>query len=389
VQIKTAARLGLLPPYLFAELDRLKKEVAAKGVDVISLGIGDPDLPTPNHIISSIKHAADEPRNHRYPDYEGLLEYRQAASAWYKRRFGVEFNPQTEVCALIGSKEGIANFATAVVDPGDIVLIPDPGYPVYYSGCVFNGGEPYFLTLRKENRFKPDLNAIPAEVARRAKMIWLNYPNNPTGATVEVGFYKDAVAFCLKHNIILAHDNAYSEIAYDGYQAPSIFEVDGARECAVDFHSLSKTFSMTGWRAAFAVGNAALVGALGKVKTNMDSGVPQAIQEGSITALEGGDGDQLAAYCAIYKERRDLLVGALRAMGLACELPRATFYVWAEVPKGYTSVSFTERVLKEAGVAITPGSGFGKGGEGFVRFSLTVSSDRLKEAVERIKALRL
>jgi LL-diaminopimelate aminotransferase len=389
VQIKTASRLGLLPPYLFAELDRLKKEVAAKGVDVISLGIGDPDLPTPAHILASIKRATDEPKNHRYPDYEGLLEYRQAAAAWYKRRWGVEFDPRTEVCALIGSKEGIANFSTAVVDPGDIVLIPDPGYPVYYSGCVFNGGEPYFLTLRKENGFKPDLSAIPAEVARRAKLLWLNYPNNPTGATVELDFFKDAVAFCLKHDIILAHDNAYSEIAYDGYQAPSIFEVDGARECAVDFHSLSKTFSMTGWRAAFVVGNAALVGALGKVKTNMDSGVPQAIQEGSITALEGGDGDQLEAYCAIYKERRDIVVGALRAMGLKCESPRATFYIWAEVPKGYTSVSFVERVLKEAGVVITPGSGFGKGGEGFVRFSLTVSSERLREAVERIKALRL
>ena len=387
MQIKTASRLGLLPPYLFAELDRLKKEVAAKGVDVISLGIGDPDLPTPAHILQSIKRATDEPKNHRYPDYEGLLEYRQAAANWYQRRWGVAFNPQTEVCALIGSKEGIANFSTAVVDPGDIVLIPDPGYPVYYSGCVFNGGEPYFLTLHKENGFKPDLNAIPAEIARRAKLLRLNYPNKPTGATAELDFFKEADAFCLRHNIILAHDNAYSEIAYDGYRAPSILEVDGARECAVDFHSLSKTFSMTGWRAAFVVGNPQLVGALGKVKTNMDSGVPQAIQEGSITALEGGDGDKLAEYCAIYKERRDSLVSALRAIGIKCDPPRATFYVWAEVPMGYTSASFTERVLKEAGVAITPGSGFGKGGEGFVRFSLT--SERVKEAVDRIKALRL
>ncbi len=388
MQIKTASRLGLLPPYLFAELDRLKKEVQAKGVDVISLGIGDPDLPTPAHIVSSIKRAADVPKNHRYPDYEGLPEYRQAAAGWYKKRFEVDLDPRTEVCALIGSKEGIANFATAVVDPGDIVLIPDPGYPVYYSGCVFNGGQPFFCTLRKDNGFKLDFKSIPIEVARRAKLLWLNYPNNPTGATVELDFFKEAVAFCLKHDIILAHDNAYSEIAYDGYRAPSVFQVDGSRECAIEFHSLSKTFSMTGWRAGFAVGNAALVGALGKVKTNCDSGVPQSIQEGSITALDGGDGDQLAAYCAIYKQRRDLLVGALRAMGLSCDLPRATFYIWAEVPKGHTSISFTERVLKEAGVAITPGSGFGKGGEGFVRFSLTVSSERLNEAVERIKALK-
>ena len=389
MQIKTASRLGLLPPYLFAELDRLKKEVQSKGVDVISLGIGDPDLPTPRHIVDSLKRNADDFRNHRYPDYEGLPQFRQTAVDWYKRRFGASFDPQREVCALIGSKEGIANFSTAVVDPGDIVLIPDPGYPVYYSGCVFNGGEPYFLTLKKENGFVPDLGSIPPEVARRARMLWLNYPNNPTAATVELSFFENAVKFCLKNDIILAHDSAYSEIAYDGYRAPSVFQAEGARECAIEFHSLSKTFSMTGWRVGFAIGNARLVGALGKVKTNMDSGVFQAVQEAAITGLERGDGDKLAEYCAIYKERRDVLVGALRALGLECELPRATFYIWAKVPRGYTSVTFTERVLKEAGVMITPGSGFGKGGEGYVRFSLTVSSERLVEAVDRLKALRL
>jgi len=389
VQIKTATRLTLLPPYLFAELDRLKKEVQAKGVDVISLGIGDPDLPTPQHIVESLRRTASEAKNHRYPDYEGLEAFRRTAADWYARRFGPKFDPQREVCALIGSKEGIANFSTAVVDPGDIVLIPDPGYPVYYSGCIFNGGEPYFLVLKKENGFVPNFDKIPEEVARRAKLLWLNYPNNPTGATVDRPFFERAVNFCLKHNIILAHDNAYSEIAYDGYRAPSVFEVDGARECAVEFHSLSKTFSMTGWRIGFVLGNAQLVAALGKVKTNFDSGVFQAIQEAAITGLEGGDGDKLPAYCAIYKERRDLLVGALRSLGIDCTPPRATFYIWAEVPKGYSSVSFTERVLKEAGIVITPGSGFGKGGEGFVRFSLTVPSERLNEAVARIKALRL
>jgi LL-diaminopimelate aminotransferase len=381
--------LTLLPPYLFAELDRLKKEVQAKGVDVISLGIGDPDLPTPQHIVDSLKLAAIDPKNHRYPDYEGLEIFRRTAADWFARRFGPEFDPGREVCALIGSKEGIANFSTAVVDPGDIVLIPDPGYPVYYSGCVFNGGEPYFLVLKKDSGFLPNLDALPEEVARRAKLLWLNYPNNPTGATVDRSFFEKAVKFCLRNNVILAHDNAYSEIAYDGYRAPSVFEVDGARECAVEFHSLSKTFSMTGWRVGFVVGNAQLVGALGKVKTNFDSGVFQAVQEAAITGLQGGQRDQLAEYCAIYKERRDLLVGALRGIGLVCATPRATFYVWAEVPKGYGSVSFTERVLKEAGVVITPGSGFGKGGEGFVRFSLTVPSERLSEAVARIKALRL
>ncbi|HZO82204.1 MAG TPA: LL-diaminopimelate aminotransferase [Candidatus Binataceae bacterium] len=388
MQIKPAARLGLLPPYLFAELDRLKKEVQQKGVDVISLGIGDPDLPTPAHIVARLQQAAAEPVNHRYPDYEGLERFRAAATEWYRRRFEVALDPRREACALIGSKEGIANFPTAVVDPGDIVLIPDPGYPVYYSGCVFNGGEPYFMTLRRPNGFLPDLGAIPAEVARRAKLMWLNYPNNPTAATAERAFLQDAVNFCLKHNIILAHDFAYSEIAFDGYRAPSVLEVDGARECAIEFHSLSKTYSMTGWRVGFAVGNAELIAALGKVKTNIDSGVFQAVQEAAIAGLEGGE-ETLQRYCAIYQQRRDLMVGALQRLGLECERPRATFYVWAAVPRGYTSASFAERVLKETGVVITPGSGFGKGGEGFVRFSLTVSSERLNEAVQRIQTLRL
>jgi len=388
VQIKPAARLGLLPPYLFAELDRLKKEVQQTGVDVISLGIGDPDLPTPPHIVEALKRTAEIPANHRYPDYQGLDRFRDAASGWYRRRFQVTLDPATEVCALIGSKEGIANFPVGVVDPGDIVLIPDPGYPVYYSGCVFNGGEAYFMHLLAENHFLPDFAAIPAEVARRAKLMWLNYPNNPTAATAEPEFFSRAVRFCLDHNIILAHDIAYSEIAYDGYRAPSVLQIEGSRECAVEFHSLSKTYSMTGWRVGFAVGNAQLVGALGKVKTNVDSGVFQAVQEAAIAALSGGDA-ALHEYCAIYQQRRDLMVTALRALGLECEVPRATFYLWALVPKGYTSVSFTERVLKETGVVITPGSGFGKSGEGYVRFSLTVASERLQEAVGRIKALRL
>ncbi|MGD0074871.1 MAG: LL-diaminopimelate aminotransferase [Candidatus Binataceae bacterium] len=388
MRIKLASRLSLLPPYLFAELDRLKKELQQKGVDVISLGIGDPDLPTPRHIVESLQRAAEKKENHRYPDYQGLTRFREAAAGWYKQRFGVSVDPQSEVCALIGSKEGIANFPAAIVDPGDIVLIPDPGYPVYYSGCVFNGGEPYFVPLTKQNHFMPDLGSIPADIARRAKLLWLNYPNNPTATTTDVAFFKQAVEFCLKNDIVLGHDLAYSEIAYDGYQAPSVLEVDGARECAVEFHSLSKTFSMTGWRVGFAVGNPTLVRGLGAVKTNLDSGVFQAVQEAAITALTGSD-DQLKEYCAIYKQRRDLMVAALRRLGLACEAPRATFYLWAEVPKGYTSASFAQRVLMEAGVVITPGSGFGKSGEGFVRFSLTVDSERLKEAAARLEALRL
>jgi LL-diaminopimelate aminotransferase len=388
VQIKTAARLGLLPPYLFAQIDQLKREVQQKGVDVISLGIGDPDLPTPPHIVSALQRAAELPVNHRYPDYQGLDRFREAATDWYRRRFGVALDPGREACALIGSKEGIANFPVAVVDADDIVLIPDPGYPVYYSGCVFNGGEPYFMPLRKENAFLPDLGAIPGEIARRAKLMWLNYPNNPTAATAEPEFLRRAVKFCLDHNIILAFDIAYSEIAFDGYRAPSVLQVDGARECAIEFHSLSKTYSMTGWRVGFVVGNSTLVGALGTVKTNMDSGVFQPVQEAAIAALSGND-DALRAYCDIYQERRDLMVAALHDLGLECATPRATFYLWARTPPGHTSASFTERVLRESGVVITPGSGFGKSGEGYVRFSLTVPSERLKEAVGRIKTLRL
>jgi len=388
VQIKTAARLSLLPPYLFAELDRLKREVQQKGVDVISLGIGDPDLPTPPHIIAALQRTAEMPVNHRYPDYQGLDRFRAAATVWYKRRFGVTLDPGREACALIGSKEGIANFPVAVVDPGDIVLIPDPGYPVYFSGCVFNGGEPYFMPLRKENAFLPDLGAIPSEVAKRAKLMWLNYPNNPTAATAEPEFLKRAVKFCLDNNIILGFDIAYSEIAFDGYRAPSVLDIDGARDCTIEFHSLSKTFSMTGWRVGFCVGNAQLVGALGTVKTNVDSGVFQPVQEAAIAALEGSD-DTLREYCKIYQGRRDMMVTALRGLGLDCEAPRATFYLWARTPAGYTSASFAERVLKETGVVITPGSGFGKSGEGYVRFSLTVPNERLKEAVGRIQTLRL
>ena len=388
MQIKPAARLGLLPPYLFAELDRLKKEVQQRGVDVISLGIGDPDLPTPRPYHRRACRAPPPTRSTiAIPITRGSSVFAPPLPDGTGGASRSRLDPAREVCALIGSKEGIANFPIAVVDPGDIVLIPDPGYPVYYSGCVFNGGEPYFMRLSKQNAFLPDLAAIPAEVARRAKLMWINYPNNPTAATAERSFLKEAVDFCLKHDIILAHDFAYSEIAFDGYRAPSVLEIDGARECAVEFHSLSKTYSMTGWRVGFVVGNAAAVSAMGKVKTNIDSGVFQAVQEAAIAALEGSE-DTLHEYCAIYQQRRDLMVDAVRSLGLECAKPRATFYLWAEVPKGYTSVSFTERVIKETGVVITPGSGFGKGGEGFVRFSLTVANDRLKEAVERIKALR-
>lgn len=383
--IQVAARLKQLPPYLFAELDRVRREVEARGVDVINLSIGDPDLPTPSHIIEALKRAVDDPANHRYPDYQGLKRLREAVARWVERRFSVRLDSEREICALIGSKEGIANFSTAVVNPGDLVLIPDPSYPVYYSGCIFNGGKAYRLPLLAQNQFLPDLDAIPAEVARNARVLWLNYPNNPTGATVDREFLRRCVDFCLANDIILAHDIAYSEIAFDGYRAPSVLEIEDARQIAIEFHSLSKTYSMTGWRIGFAIGNAELIGALGKVKTNVDSGAFQAVQEAAITALSTGGAP--SEYLEIYRQRRDLLVEALRAKGLQCFVPRATFYVWAPVPAGYTSVELAELFLRKAGVVITPGSGFGKYGEGFVRFSLTVPTERLKEAAHRMEAL--
>jgi len=388
VEISIASRIRNLPPYLFADLDRARREVQARGVDVISMGIGDPDLPTPRFIVEALKRAADDPKVYRYPDYQGSSRFRCAAARWYERRFGVRFDPEREVCALIGSKEGIANFSLAVVEPGDVVLIPDPGYPVYQAGCVFAGGTPYYLPLRKENGFTPDFGAIPPEVLRRAKLLWLNYPNNPTAASVELDFFAEAVRFCLKHQIILAHDAAYSEITYDGYRSPSVFQVPEARQCAIEFHSLSKTFSMTGWRLGFALGNVELVDALGKVKTNVDSGVFEAVQEAGVVALDAYP-SSVKETCEIYRSRLEMLVPALKRLGLECERPRATFYVWAAVPEGYTSVSLALKFLEQAGVVVTPGSGFGRCGEGFVRFSITVPTERIEEAVRRIEALKL
>ncbi len=386
--IRKAQRLEKLPPYLFAEIDRKKREVAAKGVDIISLGIGDPDLPTPPHIIEALKRAAEVPFHHRYPDYEGLLSFRQAVADWYRERFNVALDPEREVMALIGSKEGIAHIALAFVDPGDVVLVPDPGYPVYHVGTLFSGGETYYLPLRKENHFLPDLQAIPREVVRRAKALWLNYPNNPTAAVASREFFSHVVRFAQENHVLVCHDNAYSEIYYDGKKPISFLEVEGAREVGIEFHSLSKTYNMTGWRIGFAVGNATLIEGLGQVKTNVDSGVFQAVQEAGVAALRGDQG-VVEELRQIYQKRRDLLVQGLRAAGLACEPPPATFYIWAEVPQGYTSAGLTTHILEQTGVVVTPGSGFGAAGEGYVRLSLTVPTQKLQEAVERIGTLKL
>ena len=381
-----AKRLQALPPYVFAEMDRLKREQVKKGVDVISLGIGDPDLPTPSHIIQALAQAARDPANHQYPSYEGMLTFRKAVADWYGSRFGVTLDPVTEVLSLIGSKEGIGHLALAFVDPGDAVLVPDPAYPVYQAGALFAGGDAYPMPLRPDRGFLPDLDAIPPETLKRAKILWLNYPNNPTGAVAPRGFLAQAVEFARRHRLILAHDAPYSELAYDGYRPESVLSVTGAKEVAVEFHSLSKTYNMTGWRAGFAVGNARILAGLGRIKTNLDSGVFQAVQYAGIAALTGLQ-QCVAENCRIYQERRDVLVGGLREMGFAVNSPKATFYLWVPVPSGFTSTSFSLEVLAKAGVVLTPGSGFGAAGEGYVRATFTVGVDRLREAVERIKKL--
>ncbi len=386
--IKKAQRIQELPPYLFAEIDKKKNALKARGADIISLGIGDPDLPTPPHIVERLRQAAGDPVNHRYPDYEGLPAFRRAAADWYRSRFHVELDPEREVVSLIGSKEGIAHMPIAFVDPGDIVLCPDPGYPVYAVGTGFCGGVVHRMPLTAGNHFLPDLKAIPEGVAKRAKLMWLCYPNNPTSAVAGREFFREAIAFAERYDVILCHDAAYSEIYYDGERPISFLEVEGAREVGIEFHSLSKTYNMTGWRVGFAVGNADLVAGLGKVKTNVDSGVFQAVQEAGIAALSG---DQSCVESArrIYQRRRDLVTKALAKAGLRADPPKATFYVWVETPRGHSSTDFATKVLEETAVVITPGTGFGPSGESYVRLSLTIADERLAEAVERIEGLRL
>ncbi len=379
-----AERLSGLPPYLFAEIDRLKREARGRGVDIIDLGVGDPDQPTPPHIVKRLQEAATDPANHRYPSYEGMPRFREAVAAWYQRRFGVSLDPTTEVVSLIGSKEGIAHLPLAFVNPGDATLVPDPGYPVYAIGTLFAGGESIPMPLRAENGFLPDLDAIPREALSRAKILYVNYPNNPTAATADVAFYARLVTLASRHGFLVAADSPYSELSYDGYRAPSFLEAPGAKEVGVEFHSLSKTYNMTGWRCGFAVGHPKVIAGLGKIKTNVDSGLFQAIQAAGIEALEG-DQSCVEAMRKIYTERRDVFLAGLRGAGIEVETPRATFYVWARVPPGYTSAAFATHLLSRTGIVATPGNGFGPAGEGFVRFSLTVDKARLEEAVARIR----
>lgn len=385
--IKKAKRISELPPYLFAEIDRRKRAALARGVDLIDLGVGDPDIPTAASVVEKLVEAASKPGNHRYPNSAGLAQFRQAVADWYKRRFGVKLDSGKEVLSLIGSKEGIANMAVAFVDPGDLVLVASPCYPVYPIGTSFNGGKNYFLPLTRQNHFLPDLDGIPAEVAQKAKMLWINYPNNPTAAVANKEFFARVVEFALRYNVIVCHDAAYTEMGFDGYRPMSFLEVDGAREVGIEFHSLSKTFNMTGWRIGMAVGNAELVSGLGQVKSNVDSGIFQAVQEAAIEALRLGD-EIVEPSRKVFQERRDILVSGLKKVGLDCETPRATFYVWVSVPKGLSSAEFTTRLLDEAGVVATPGNGFGESGEGYVRFTLCVDKGRLREVTERIQQVK-
>jgi LL-diaminopimelate aminotransferase len=386
MSLNFARRVQQLPPYLFAEISRKIAEKRAQGVEVVSFGIGDPDMPTPAHIIDSLREAALDPANHRYPESEGLPDLRRAMAGWYERRFDVSLDPEREVLPLIGSKEGIAHVALCFIDPGDVALVPDPGYPVYSIGTMFAGGEAYYLPLCEENGFLPDLDAVPADVLRKAKVLWLNYPNNPTGAVADLEFFDRAAAFAARHGLAVLHDGPYSEVAFDGYRPPSLLQAKGGRDAGIEFNSLSKTYNMTGWRIGMAVGNADIIDGLRRVKSNIDSGIPQAIQRMAITALEGPM-DSVEAQNRVYERRRDRLVAALRGLGLRVTPPRASLYVWARIPDGQTSTEYATRLLDEAGVVVGPGIGYGPSGEGFVRLSLTIPDEDLEEGVRRLEAL--
>ncbi len=385
-RFEKAQRLQQLPPYLFKEIDRKKAEVRAKGVDIIDLGVGDPDLPTPEPIVRALKRAAEDASNHRYPSYSGMNTFKETVAEWYGRRFGVVLDASTEVVSLIGSKEGIAHFPLAFINPGDVALVPSPAYPVYNIATIFAGGESFFMPLLQKNRFLPDLKNIPEEIARRARVLFINYPNNPTSAVADLDFFKEVVDFAKEYDILVCHDAAYTEMAFDGYRPPSFLEVAGAKDVGIEFHSLSKTYNMTGWRIGFAVGNPLAVEGLGAVKSNIDSGVFQAVQVAGIEAIQG-DQTSVAEMNRIYTERRDLMVKGLREAGFELDAPKATFYLWIKVPKGYTSAQLATRLLEETGLVVTPGNGFGEPGEGYFRMALTQNKERLEEAVTRLKGI--
>jgi LL-diaminopimelate aminotransferase len=381
-----AERLKQIPPYLFKEIDKKKAQVRARGVDIIDLGVGDPDLPTPPFIVEKMREAVADPGTHHYPAYSGMEGFREAVARWYKKRFRVKLDPEAEVLTLIGSKEGIAHLPLGINNPEDINLMTSPGYPVYQVGSLFAGAHSHFVPLLRENGFLPDLHDIDPLTARDAKAFFFNYPNNPTAAVADKGFFARVVDFCREYQVIAVHDAAYTELAYDGFKPPSFLEVPGAREVGIEFHSLSKTYNMTGWRLGMAVGNKEVLAALGKIKSNIDSGAFDAIQMAGIAALDS-DQSCVRENCAILQKRRDLLVGGLKKLGYDVELPKATFYVWLAVPPGMTSMGFTTHLLEKAGIVTIPGMGLGAPGEGYVRLALTVPQERLAEALERLRGL--
>jgi LL-diaminopimelate aminotransferase len=385
ISIELASRVKHLPPYLFASIDKMKQQALQKRIDLIDLSIGDPDIPTPVQIVKAMQKAVENPVHHRYPSYEGMLSFRQAVAKWYKRRFQVNIDPGTEVLSLIGSKEGIGHIPLAFVNPGDTVLVPSPGYPVYPIGTLFAGGNSYFMPLKEEHNFLPDLKRVPKNILKKAKLIFINYPNNPTAATAPADFFKEVIGLAQQHNIIVCHDASYTEIYY-GEKPLSFMQIPGAKDVGIEFHSLSKTYNMTGWRIGFAVGNQEVLRGLGKIKTNLDSGVFQAIQEAGIGALALSQ-EALSPIRKIYQERLNVLYHGLTGLGMHLMKPKATFYLWVKVPHHYTSMRFAAHLLDKAGVLATPGNGFGEAGEGYIRFALTAPVDRIQEAVERIKKI--
>jgi LL-diaminopimelate aminotransferase len=385
--MKIARRIEELKPYLFVEISKKIAEKRAKGEEIVSFAIGDPDIPTPPHIISKLCEAAQDPVNHRYPESAGMPELHNAIAEWYKKRFGVALDPASEVLPLIGSKEGIGHISFCFIDPGDVALIPDPGYPVYSVGAALAGGTPYYLPLKAQNNFLPDLNSIPEPVLKKAKILWICYPNNPTGAVADLGFFSRVVEFGKKHDILVCHDGPYTEVAYDNYQPPSFMQAAGAKDIGVEFHSLSKSYNMTGWRIGMVVGNAKAIAALRTLKSNLDSGIPQAIQRMAIEALNGPQ-NAIGEHNAVYQRRRDLICETLTRIGLQVHVPKASLYIWAKVPEGYDSVDFTTDMLDQVGVAVTPGVGYGPSGEGYVRLSLTVPDVFLVKGLSRLSGWR-
>ncbi len=381
--MKLTNRIKQIPPYIFAEIDKKKAEAKSRGLDIVDLGIGDPDLPTPEFIIQAMEKEIRDPRNHDYPPYEGIPEYRQAVAEWYKTRFNVDLDPDKEVISLIGSKEGIAHAFLTYLDPGDIAILPDPGYPVYQVATLIAGGVPCMMPVKEEDNYEIDLDNIEPEILEKANVIFLNYPMNPTGAVAREEYLEKIIHFGKKHNILVCMDNAYSEISYDGYKPPSILQFPGAKDIAIEFNSLSKAFNMTGWRVGMAVGNAEAIQALGKIKTNIDSGVFKAIQRASIVGLQQGQ-SFIDEQNKIYQARRDLIVDGLNELGWNVPKPKAAFYIWSKIPTGEKASDFTISLLERTGVLVVPGTGYGANGEGYFRISITTSEDRLSQAVERL-----